>query len=792
MVRPQNFIVVASISSYNILLDVNFRQLTYDGRVRIQVDCQDDLTLNSVGLKISTITHSGKNLLFEHDEEDLLIKSGPLNGVIEIKYQGRITDDLVGIYKAPYEDTYMITTQFEAASARRMFPCIDHPDYKAKFTMSVVIDNELDAISNMPIESVEAHNGRKTLSFQETVKMSTYLLYVGIGKFEEIRDNFEGIELIVATSPGLSNKGKFALQATKDSMDFYHKYFGIPYELPKIHLLAIPEFAAGAMENWGAITFREIVLLVDENTSISIKKAVVEVVAHELAHQWFGNLVTMKWWNDLWLNESFATFVAYKVVHSIHPEWKAWEDFLNSETAGAMSRDSLRNTHPIEVVVNSPSEIEQIFDSISYGKGASILRMVEAFIGVEEFRLGVSNYLKKFELANATGDDLWTSLEAAAKKPIKMLVNEWLKKPGYPMISASFKDGKLLLKQERFLISGELVEGLWPIPITIRIDGDTRVFLMDEETKVIDAKELKSLKINIDQTGFYRVHYTDIYDKVWNSDLSNFDKWGLISDSLAFTVSGRMKFPDYLEILSRYSGENDYLPVFEISDQLSFLDTIIPSKAAHISKEFHSSQIKKLEGSKDENSIMLRGIMMGRLAMVDDSYADSLGSKMEVYDSMPADVKSAVAIAYARVSGDFDGLQKRYSESKGDEERSRFLRAIMSIKDPALIASALCMAFTEKVKRQDITTMIMSATRNPEAREVVWDWIKDNIIAIRKLHEGTGGMSRLALAIIPILGIGRIAEIEKFFSENKFPEAEKGVEAGMEKLKIYDRFVNSL
>jgi len=253
-----------------------------------------------------------------------------------------------------------------------------------------------------------------------------------------------------------------------------------------------------------------------------------------------------------------------------------------------------------------------------------------------------------------------------------------------------------------------------------------------------------------------------------------------------------MKFPDYLEIVSRYSGENDYLPVFEISDQLSFLDTIIPSKAAHISKEFHSSQIKKLEGSKDENSIMLRGIMMGRLAMVDDSYADSLGSKMEVYDSMPADVKSAVAIAYARVSGDFDGLQKRYSESKGDEERSRFLRAIMSIKDPALIASALGMAFTEKVKRQDITTMIMSATRNPEAKEVVWDWIKDNIIAIRKLHEGTGGMSRLALAIIPILGIGRIAEIEKFFSENRFPEAEKGVEAGMERLKIYDRFVNSL
>jgi len=575
-------------------------------------------------------------------------------------------------------------------------------------------------------------------------------------------------------------------------MQYYHKYFGIPYQLPKIHLLAIPEFAAGAMENWGAITFREIVLLVDENTSISIKKAVVEVVAHELAHQWFGNLVTMRWWNDLWLNESFATFVAYKVVHAIHPEWKAWEDFLNSETAGAMSRDSLRNTHPIEVVVNSPSEIEQIFDSISYGKGASILRMIEAFIGPENFRVGVASYLEKFQLANATGDDLWTSLEIAAKKPIKMLVNEWLKKPGYPMITASFKDDRLLLRQERFLISGESVKGLWPIPITMEIDGDTRVLLMDEEEKEIAVKEPRSLKINIDQTGFYRVHYSDIYDKVWKCNLSNFDKWGLISDALAFVISSRMKFPDYLEIVKRYIGEKDYLPVFEISDQLSFLYTLIPSRISEIYTEFHSSQIKMLEGSKDENSIMLRGIMMGRLAMVDDSYADSLGSKMEVYDSLAADVKSAVAVAYARMSGDFDGLQKRYSQSKGDEERSRFLRAMTSFKDPALVSLALGMAFTEKVKRQDVTSMIMSATRNTEAREVVWEWIKANIIAIRKLHEGTGGMSRIALAIIPILGIGKISEIEKFFSENRFPEAEKGVEAGLERLKIYDRFVNSI
>ncbi|MFQ6011445.1 MAG: M1 family metallopeptidase [Nitrososphaerales archaeon] len=781
-----------NVTSYDILLDINFKKLTYEGRVRILVKCQDDLTLNSQGLKILTVSKSGEDLEFELDAEDLVIKAGPVDGVLDVTFQGKVTEDLVGFYKAPYENTYMLTTQFEAASARRMFPCIDHPDYKATFALNVVIDKELDVISNMPIRTVEEHPSGKKVSFHETPRMSTYLLYLGIGNFEEIRDKFENIDLIVATPPNQSDKGKFALQATKDSMQFYHKYFGIPYELPKIHLLAIPEFAAGAMENWGAITFREIVLLVDEKSTVSIKKAVVEVVAHELAHQWFGNLVTMRWWNDLWLNESFATFVAYKVVHSIHPEWKAWEDFLNDETAGAMSRDSLRNTHPIEVVVNSPSEIEQIFDSISYGKGASILRMIEAYMGPEEFRVGVANYLRKFELANATGDDLWTSLEDTAKRPIKRVVNEWLKKPGFPMITVSYDKGKLLLRQERFLISGESGDGIWPIPLTMKVDGEDMVLLMDEETKELDVKEPTSLKVNVDRTGFYRVHYTDLYQKVWRSDLSSFDTWGLISDALAFVVSRRMQFQDYLEILKWHNEETEYLPVFEISDQLSFLDSIIPSRVSEISKDFHSVQIKRLEGSKDENSVMLRGIMMGRLAMVDEGYARSLGSKMEEYDSVEVDARSAVAVAYARSSGNFDELEKRYTESRGDEERSRFLRALMSFKDSRLVSKSFEMAFTKKVKRQDVTTMIMSAARNREAREIAWNWIKSNYDKLRKLHQGTGGMSRLALAIIPILGIGRIEEMEKFFLENSFPEAEKGVEAGMERLRIYDRFVKSI
>ena len=356
------------ILSYDLFLDVDFWKLRFDGKVRIRLESESDVKLNSVQLEILGVDTNGRPVKSNLEGEDLTVKTGKFAGELSIRYRGSISDKLVGFYKAAYDGGYIASTQFEAVSARRLLPCLDHPAYKADFKLTVRTDSDTSVISNMPPTSVKVEGPKKTVEFPKTPRMSTYLLYLGIGKFEELKDRFNGVDYIVATVPGKSSGSKFPLEVAKDSVKFFESYFGSKYNLPKLHLIAVPEFAAGAMENWGAITFREIVLLVDKDSSIRIKKQVAEVIAHEVSHQWFGDLVTMKWWDDLWLNESFATFMAYKATDSMFPQWTVWQDFVRGETAGALERDSLVNTHPIEVKVNSPSEIERFLTTLATEK----------------------------------------------------------------------------------------------------------------------------------------------------------------------------------------------------------------------------------------------------------------------------------------------------------------------------------------------------------------------------------------------------------------------------------------
>jgi len=780
------------VKSYDLFLDVDFQNLRFDGRVLIELESEGDVTLNSLDLAIRSIRAGGKALQFEQKGEDLLIKTGAFAGTLEIEYTGSIPDSLVGIYRAPYESTHMITTQFEAASARRMLPCVDHPAYKAEFKLTLRLGKELEAISNMPVESVKLEGDRKIVSFQKTPRMSTYLLYLGVGKFEEVQEKLGNIDVIVATKLGQAAKGNFALDAAKRAIELFEDYFGIPYLLPKVHLVAVPEFAAGAMENWGAITFREAALLVDEKSSVRTRRTVAEIVVHELAHMWFGNLVTMKWWNDLWLNESFATFMAYKTVDAMYPDWRSWEEFLKGETSGAMARDSLVSTHPVEVEVKSPDEIEQIFDEISYGKGACILRMIEAYMGADDFRNGVRDFLARYKFANAAGDDLWDSLEKVSGKRVRAIMREWVRKPGYPVIAADKVGGELRLRQERFLLSGASEKGVWPIPVTMRLDSQLRRMLLDKDEETIDIEGAESLKLNVDQTGFYRVHYRRLRNLVWRGELSQFDRWGMVFDALAFVVAGKMSFTAYLSLLRGYYREGDYLPAREVSDQLAFLCSLAQSRFSEVSREFHRSQLKILEEKTDESSAMLRGVVAGRLAMVDEEYAKRLGSEFKDYDEVDPNMKDAVATAYARGYSDFEGLVKRYRASQSDEDRVRLLSSMTSFKEASLVALALGLALSGEVKRQDVRSLIFGATMNPGARDVTWTWLKVNLGRLGKLYEGTGALSRVFQSAIPLLGIGRVKEVERFFDENRIPGTEKGIDSGLERLRIYDRFIKSL
>jgi tricorn protease interacting factor F2/3 len=774
-------------------MDIDFRKLRFSGRVRIQLRSEQDVVLNSVGLDIQSTALNEKPVGFKQIGQELIVQTGHFDGILEVNYTGTIRDSLVGIYRAPYDNSQIVTTHFEAAQARRMLPCVDHPYAKAEFRIAVKIDRELTAISNMPIESVVPDGERKLVIFQKTPRMSTYLLYLGVGKFEERTEKLGKTDVIVATTPGKVQLCQFSQDEAKKAIDFFKSYYAIPFTLPKIHLIAVPEFAMGAMENWGAITFRESALLIDANSSTRTRKRVAEIVDHELAHQWFGNLVTMKWWDDIWLNESFATFMASKVVDSLHPDWRVWEDFMRNETAAAMERDCLKRTHPIQVPVKSPDEIEQIFDEISYGKGASILRMIEAYIGQDAFVRGIRQYLANYAYSNATGNDLWNKLETTSNKKVQKIMSGWIQQPGYPMLTVEARDGKLVLHQERFLMSGASEKGIWPMPITLEINGHSQSILMDSSEQILDTgSPIKSLKVNLDRTGFYLVRYIGSEGLLWNSRLSAIDQWGIVFDAFALLLSGKMTFPDYMKLLRRFTIGVEYLPTHEISDQLSFLNTIARPRIFDFSRTFHRSQLDLLRDKADENALVLREAVANRLTLVDDAYSRELATKFRDYDSVPPDMRQAVALAYARSIEDYDSLIAAYRKSNSDEDKIRLLTAATAFTQASLVNQTLDFALTTEVKRQDTRFILVTATGNPDARNITWEWLQENIGKLKERYEGTGILSGTFLSIIPILGIGRVEEMNAFFVHHKIPDAEVGISAGLERLLAYDRLARTL
>src|SRR6266849_8512444 len=636
---------VQQVKEYDLVLDIDLDSLKFSGKVRIGIDSTGDVSLDAVDLEVTSAKADNRNLAFKQHGNVVDIQTGQFSGTLEVGYKGKVSETLTGFYKAPYGEKYILTTHFEAGHARRLLPCIDHPAYKAVFKLTVRTRSDLSVISNMPLESGKTEGSKKTVTFQKTPKMSTYLLYVRIGKFEEDRNRYNKTELYAASvaRPDGKIKTGFAFEAAQKSLEFYEKYFGIPYDLPKLHLIAVPEFAYGAMENWGALTFREILLHADKDTSTSTKKSIVEVIAHEIAHMWFGDLVTMKWWDDLWLNESFATFMAYKVVDSAYPQWKIWQDFVKNSTGGAMARDALNSTHPIEAKVRSPGEIEELFDEISYGKGASILRMIEAYIGPDKFQKGVSKYLQQFRYSNAAGRDLWNHLQQASGVDVSRVMEEWISKVGYPVVTAVLSQGKRVLEQERFLLSGSRESQTWPIPVSIMVDGKTQQLLLDKEKADVRVSNPRSVKLNVERTGFYRIDYrgSELQSLVWASKLSGLDRYGLANDAWAFLSSGNMSWKEYQSLLERFSNEEEYLPAFEVSERLTSLFQIAPRKVVDLSRRYHKSQLSILERKKDENSSLLKGTVAVRLALLDDAYAREAGSKFKNLSTVEPDMKRA-------------------------------------------------------------------------------------------------------------------------------------------------------
>ena len=418
--------------------------------------------------------------------------------------------------------------------------------------------------------------------------------------------------------------------------------------------------------------------------------------------------------------------------------------------------------------------------------------MLEAYAGEDQFMRGVRSYLEKYKFSNAAGEDLWNQIEHASKTRVKAIMNEWIRKPGYPIVSAKLDGKKLMIRQERFLLNGLSEQSTWPIPLTLKINGREQKLLMERSEESIPVPDgVDSLKLNLEQTGFYRVHYDGLYERVWRSNMSPVDRYGVVSDAHAFTIQGKMDFVQYLALLDRYVNEQEYLPAFEVSDQLSSLYAIT-YRIEETSRKFHRTQLKILASRKDENSIVLRGSMASRLALVDMEYAKELASKFSEYESAEPDMKQAMVVAHARASGDFETLFDNYRKRPSEEEKSRFLVGLTSFGKPSLNARAMELASSGEIKKQHVGTLLGSATRNPDARTATWNWITAKFEWLRGIYEGTGVVSRYLTYMLPILGIDRTEEVTKFFAQHNAPETTKGVRAGIEKLRINQAFLKRI
>lgn len=786
------------IRKYDITLDIDFEGLTYKGKETIDVEGSGEkFYLNSVGLNVSRISSGQNELSFSIDEkEEKLNTDLELNGVtsVVVEFSGEIRNILQGLYNAKYQGGHMLSTQFESTGARRAFPCLDHPGYKSVFSLKLIVDKDLEAISNMPISSELKHgSGKKIVTFADTPVMSTYLLYMGVGKFDNMEMQMGRIKGILTTPQGQVKTSYFPLVEADKIIQYYEEYYDIKYPHPKLHLIAVPEFGAGAMENWGAITFREVLLTVNEGTSSNVKQIIAEVIAHEIAHQWFGDLVTMEWWNDLWLNESFATFMAFKVVDNLHPDWKMFGRMLLSDTSGAFTGDALSNTHPIDVEVKSPDDIAQIFDEISYGKGASILRMIEGYVGEENFRNGIRKYLKDHMYGNAKGAHLWKSIEDVSGMPVSKVMETWIKKMGYPVLKAELSGDRIKITQERFTYNKSSDVSTWPVPLTLRRTGSTESILMEGRELEIDAKDF--VKFNVNTSGFYKVLYDSALVKNMEKhpeEITYLDSWGIVCDLFAFLKSGHINLAEYLEKLTPFLKEDEYVVAQEVAAQFLTLSTILPEneQLKEVASAFYRRHIERLGDKRtgeEENDSILRGTVTLNLAIIDKEFSNSISAKFGDFFNTDPNVRQAVGVAYALATNNFGELEKTLVKCSSDEDRLRILGSVCALKGNDNFRKILELSNSDSVKKQDLLNVYVSLGMNTDQRENMFNQLETLVSTMEEYFEGTGSTGRVLELIVPFVGLGREEEMKEKLHSIKKESFSKGLEKSLELLAINSR-----
>lgn len=810
---------------YNIYLEPDLVKFKFKGVEKIKLKVAEKtrkIRLNSKGLSIEKAWINGVKAGFEFNEknEEVVFEcSKHFSGNVELKieFNGK-NGELHGFYKSSYvnkgREKHLLSTQFEPADARAAFPCFDEPAFKATFNLSVLIEKNLTAISNTEIKKNYRLNGKKLVVFEQTPKMSTYLLYLGVGEFEHIEGRNGKTKISVYVTPGKLGFAKLPLNYAAKALRLYEEYFGLDYQLKKLDLIGIPDFSAGAMENWGAISFRETSLLCDESTPISDRQNIANTIVHELAHQWFGDLVTMKWWDDLWLNESFATFMSFKMVDRMMPEWDTMLRYLNSIVSSAFAADGLESTHPVNCEVKSPGEIDELFDEISYEKGGSILRMIEDFIGKEAFRSALHYFLKKHSYGNASKEDLWGFFEKEAfKRGVKFtsgMVRQWIEKPGYPVVEVEKTKEGFSISQKRFTLLKNM-DDYWEIPLHYSTETREGSIVLNKKSLTI-KEESDWIKLNLNQAGFYRVFYSsDILKNIGMAFLekkvSTVDFWGVENDLFVQARTGRVKLKEYLNFVDEFCMDSagDYPLNSSVSNHLNWFFTMTYNEKPFFDEIkrifvlFHERMLEIIgwERKSNERNIntILRSKALASLGMAGHEKAlkktDLIFSQAFNNRKTDSDLKS-VSYALKAWTGRldlFNKMVKKYEIEEIPEENARLLNSMGMFGKKEILSKALSYSQSRKVKLQDSFRIPLFASGNPIGKDLIWSWTKKNWRELEKKNKiGINSLHHYVDELSVLSGEKTVKEVEQFFKKNSRDDIKRAIMQTIERIKANTKF----
>ncbi len=737
---------------------------------------------------------------------------------LQIAYSGILNDKLHGFYRSTYKDPNgrektLASTQFESTDARRAFPCWDEPAFKAVFQVTLVVDQALTAISNARVlrETPLSGTGKKEVVFADTIKMSTYLVAFIVGEFEGTDPVMVGnAPLRVWAVPGKGHLAKFAQEIGAFSLTFFSRYYDIAYPGDKLDLIAIPDFASGAMENLGAITFRETALLVDEGKATRAElERVADVVSHENAHMWFGDLVTMKWWNGLWLNEAFATFMEMLAVDGWKPEWRRWDSFTVSRAA-AMQVDGLKSTRPIEFPVERPEEAAGMFDVLTYEKGASVLRMLEQYLGADKFRDGIRLYLRRHEYANAETTDLWDALEDSTRQPARALMDSWIFQAGYPLISVERNTSDLILSQRifRYLQDGDHPDRKFHVPVFLRAGTkqgtvNQTVLLTDQELRIPLPEDLDWVVANAGGHGFYRVRYSPelvtAVKRELQSNLLAVERFNLANDTWATTLAGLTSLADYLDLIDLFRDETDlnvWTTVIISSHHLHrILDDVQERLFQERIRAIFNPALQRLTWSPREGETelerQLRGELINALGTVGEDKACQQRARelYAQYEKDPTSVERNLVpalvsiVAHTGSGGDYDKFYSRFTNAQTPQEETRYLFALGGFRQPDLIDRTLQMTINGEVRTQNAPYLMRGILLNKDAREKAWSFMKAHWEEMLRRYPDNS-IPRMCEGIVGLATPELDADVRDFFARLPVKQGAKQMEQHLERLRI--------